>query len=197
MVAGKLGQGKKKKNEKKHNKHYRGQCLFIVMYPNESVSKWDIREAVSSKFCKIQSNVACDNTCFISKHRSPVITNPWWFCCLPFVLKCLHDHSLVVIVISSCFGIKLQSKYASVCLKQLSVVYERQRKSFQNMSDYSFLFFSFFFFSSLFRNTLWTPGRIWNALMCSYTLFHAIFMVKHIYKLLQLFSGWWDGISKN
>lgn len=47
------------------------------------------------------------------------------FAFFPFVLKCLHGNSLVVVVISSCFGMELQSKYASVCLlKQLSVVYE-------------------------------------------------------------------------
>ncbi len=65
--------------------------------------------------------MAYDNTrCCVSKRRSPVITNPWWFCLAPFVLICLHGHSLVVVVISSCFGMKLQSKYASVCLlKQL------------------------------------------------------------------------------
>lgn len=95
-----------------------------------------------SSLCKAQSSLACDNTrCCISKRRSPVITNPWWFCLSAFVLICLHGHSLVVVVISSCFGMKLQSKYASVCLlKQLSVVCEGKeegggKKSLQNMSD--------------------------------------------------------------
>lgn len=81
-------------------------------------------------FCKAQSSLAYDNTrCCISKHRSPVIPNPWWFCLFPFVLKCLHGQSLVVVVISSCFCMKLQSKCASVCLlKQLSVVYTGGKK---------------------------------------------------------------------
>lgn len=122
-----MRKGEKKKN---NNNHYWGQYLFTFIYPNESVSKRDIREAVSSMFCKAQSSLAYDNTrCCISKHRSPVIPNPWWFCLFPFVLKCLHGQSLVVVVISSCFCMKLQSKCASVCLlKQLSVVYTGGKK---------------------------------------------------------------------
>lgn len=51
--------------------------------------------------------------------------------------------TLVVVVISSCFGMKLQSKYASArLLEQFSVVYEREESFLQNTShDCDFLFF--------------------------------------------------------
>lgn len=60
------------------------------------------------------------------------------------MLICLHGYSLVVVVISSCFGMKLQSKYASVrLLEQLSVVHEREESFLQNMSDSFFFFFRY------------------------------------------------------
>lgn len=48
----------------------------------------------------------------VSKRPSAagILTSP------AFVLLCLHGRSLVVVLITPCFGMKSQSKYASVCL---------------------------------------------------------------------------------
>lgn len=75
------------------------------------------------------------------------------------MLICLHGHSLVVVVISSCFGMKLQSKYASVCLlKQLSVVYEGKSCPFKNMSDSFFCCLEISFRPQDVFGVLWCVG---------------------------------------
>lgn len=93
---------------------------------------------------------------------------------------CLHGYSLVVVVISSCFGMKLESKYASVrLLEQLSVVYESEKSFLQNTSD------SCFSAISVWKLVL----GLGKYLVCWHISFHVIFVVKHTRKSTEFLTG--------
>lgn len=108
------------------------------------------------------------------------------------MLICLHGYSVVVIVISSCFGMKLQSKYASVRLvEHLSVVYKCEESSLQNMSNSVFWFFPFLI-------AVWKlVSDIRMYLGCFWCVGISLFMPSScLNKSTELLTGWTAAVSQ-
>lgn len=152
---------------------------------NKPVSKCEIKAERAVSYAKLEYH----NTHCCSKHRSAIITKSGSF---SFVLWYLHGHSLVVIVISSCFGMKLQSKYFCLFLNcsRLSPTWK------WCLFKTCHIVFIYFFFFLVF--CLEFSFQCWMYFECFYLLANSLSCHFHAptHKSTQLLSGWTARVSK-